>query len=111
MGSAPYYVLAVSLYRMLDRPFVVSGLGILFGYLQALLRRQPRFEGPPGYRRFFRGFERSCLLRGKRQTITRYHERIRADFPPPAERQVVSAGVAGPRLGGAIPLDRSGGET
>ena len=54
MGSRWYYVLAVSIYRMFERPFVVSGVGILIGYIRASVRREPRSpwrwwarRGPP----------------------------------------------------------------
>ncbi|UCD75126.1 MAG: glycosyltransferase [Phycisphaerales bacterium] len=82
MGSAIYYVLAVSAYRMLERPFVLSGLGILLGYLQAMLRREQRFNNE-AYRRFFRKYELRSLLFGKRRTTNKYHDRIRTVFPLP----------------------------
>lgn len=103
MGSALYYVLAASLFRALERPFVVGGLGILIGYLRAMARREPRFEGPAGYRRFLRGFELRCLLLGKQRAIARYHDRIRARFPPPPERPRAPGAVGSGSVGRAIP--------
>jgi len=76
MGSAPYYVAAVSFYRMLEKPYVVGGWGILWGYLKAMFSRAPRFENKE-FRRFLRRFELQSLLFGKRRTVDRYHQRIR----------------------------------
>ena len=80
MGSAPYYVAAVSLYRMFERPYIISGIGIFVGYVQAMLKRLPRYENSQ-YRRFFRGFELRSLLLGKRRTMRKYHDRVREAFP------------------------------
>ena len=53
MGSGLAYMLAVATYRSFERPYLVSGLGILCGYLDALIRGRPRYEHPD-YRRFLR---------------------------------------------------------
>jgi len=44
MGSAFLYVLASGLFRMGERPYVVGGLFIVLGYLQAASERAPRLE-------------------------------------------------------------------
>ena len=75
MGSAIYYVVAVAFYRMLEKPYVVGGWGILVGYLRAMFGRAPRFENRE-FRRFLRRFELQSLLFGKRRTVDRYHQRI-----------------------------------
>jgi len=85
MGSTLPYVLAVSLYRMSERPFVISGIGILVGFLKAALAREPRFHDP-AYLRFFRRFERSTLLAGKRRTLQRFDDDVRSRFALPRER-------------------------
>ena len=76
MGSRLYYAAAVSLYRMLERPYLIGGLGILSGYLQASLRGQRRMTDQ-GYLRALRRFELESLLFGKRRTVERYDRRIR----------------------------------
>ena len=81
MGSAWYYVLAVSVYRMFERPWILSGIGIFCGYMQAMLKRLPRYDNPQ-YLRFMRRYELQSLLFGKRRTMNRYHDRIRAAEPP-----------------------------
>lgn len=76
MGSAWYYVAAVALYRMLEKPYIVGGWGILWGYLKAMAAGAPRFEDP-AFRRFLRRYELTSLLIGKRRAADRYHRRIR----------------------------------
>lgn len=75
MGSSLSYVLAVSVYRMLERPFIVGGLGIFTGYIQAWFGEQNRY-GDRAYLKHLRAYERSSLLFGKRRTMLKYHQRI-----------------------------------
>lgn len=75
-GSAWYYVVAVSLYRMLEPPYALGGLGILWGYLTSMLGGTPRY-GDEAYRRFVRSYEIRSLLLGKRRTMERHHRAIR----------------------------------
>lgn len=76
MGSALYYVAAVAFYRMFEKPYVIGGWGILWGYLKALFAGAPMFENKE-FRRFLRRFELRSLLFGKRRTVDCYHQRIR----------------------------------
>lgn len=76
MGSSVVYVAAVALYRMTERPFVVGGAGIFWGYLKAWLGRGERY-GDAAYLRHFRRYEFQSLVGGKRRTMQRYHDRIR----------------------------------
>ena len=78
MGSTPYYMAAVSLYRMAEKPYLLSGLGILVGYVKARLSNAPRMQDAE-YLAFLRKFEREALLYGKSRTARRYHERIRRE--------------------------------
>lgn len=80
MGSEPAYAAAVALYRALERPFVVGGAGILWGYVKATLAREPRMEDP-AYLSQLRRFERSSLLLGKRRTIEHENARVRKQPP------------------------------
>lgn len=103
MGSAPYYVLAVSAYRMFERPWIISGVGILWGYLKAMLARHERYRDR-GYLRHLRRYELRSLLLGKRRTMHRFHERIRRTWEPPSRRDKGIPGKASePRLTFAKP--------
>jgi len=87
MGSTLTYVTVVSCYRMFERPFIISGLGILYGYLQALFQRNTRFNDP-AYLRAFRAYERRSLLMGRRKNMYRTHDMVREMFEPKRDRHV-----------------------
>ncbi len=76
MGSAMYYVLAVSFYRLFERPYVISGLGILAGYIKAMLSGHERHHDRD-YLRLLRQFELRTLLCGKQRAIVDFNERAR----------------------------------
>lgn len=81
MGSSLLYVAVVSLYRMLERPFVIGGLGIMMGYLQARWDRYERFDNA-AYLKHLRRYEMMSLLFGKHRTMRMYHKRIETGSKP-----------------------------
>jgi glycosyltransferase involved in cell wall biosynthesis len=64
MGTGLLYVSASAVFRMAHPPYLVGGVGIWWGYVRAMLRRDPRFEYP-GFRGFLRRYQRRALLFGK----------------------------------------------
>jgi glycosyltransferase involved in cell wall biosynthesis len=76
MGTTPYYIAAVSLYRMAERPYVIGGLGILVGYVRAALEGAKRMTDPE-YLAFVRRFERDSLLFGKGKAARKYNDEAR----------------------------------
>lgn len=64
MGTAPFYMLASSVFRMRSTPVVLGGLAMIWGYVRGAARRQPRLDDPE-FRRFLRRYQRLCLLKGK----------------------------------------------
>jgi len=44
MGTHPLYALAISVYRMLERPFVLGGICIFAGYFGAMFRGARRYD-------------------------------------------------------------------
>ncbi len=95
-----YYVLAVSAYRMGERPYVLSGLGILVGYLRAMLSREERFINAE-YLRYFRRFERNVLFQGKDRTIAEFHDEVRKNHAAPCERKALGVDEERQTLGRA----------
>ena len=81
MGSAWYYVVASAIYRSLEPPYLMGGLGILWGYFKAMVTGHPRYQNPE-YRRYLRRFERAQLLRGKRRALADENQRIRRGAAP-----------------------------
>lgn len=91
MGSALYFVAAVALYRMLERPYLWGGWGIFWGYVKALLAGAPRFDDPK-FRKFLRRYELLSLVLGKRRATARYHRRILEQASRPKKILCVSSG-------------------
>lgn len=96
MGSAPYYVAAVAFYRMFEKPYIVGGWGILWGYLKAMLSGAPRFENKE-FRRFLRRFELQSLFLGKRRTVNRHHQRIRQSLHGRSGERLDTSLISSPR--------------
>lgn len=76
MGSAWYYVLASALYRSIEPPYLIGGMGILFGYVKAVLTGHDRYDNP-ACRRYIRRFERAQLLLGKSRALAAENDRVR----------------------------------
>lgn len=69
LGTGPVYMLASACFRMTRPPYVVGGLGMLWGYLRSAVTRRPRYADAD-FRRFLRRYQWNCLVRGK-ATATR----------------------------------------
>ena len=76
IGSSLPFVLASTVYRMAEAPYVIGALLTLYGYLRSMLRRVPR-AGDTEYREYLRRYERRVLLRGKGSVLAEENERIR----------------------------------
>ena len=44
MGYHPLYALASSIFRMREKPFIIGGVLIIFGYVRAAIQRIPRYD-------------------------------------------------------------------
>lgn len=62
MGTHPLYALAIAVYRMFERPWVIGGLLIGAGYFRSWLRRDPRY-GDLACRSFLRRWQLARLRR------------------------------------------------
>jgi len=65
MGTHPLYLLAIAVYRMIERPFVIGGVSIALGYFQAMRERMPRYEDP-SFRKSLRAWQFERLKIGRR---------------------------------------------
>lgn len=81
MGTSPAYLLASAALRMTRPPLLVGGVGLLYGYFRAMLRRERRY-GDAEFRLFLRRYQRACLLAGKR-TATAHLEAVQAPLWSP----------------------------
>ncbi len=86
MGSAWYYVLAASVFRMKDRPYVQGGANIFYGYLKSMwdgvVQQAPHYDNPR-YRTYVRRFELMQLVIGKGRAARFANAKIRRGTPKP----------------------------
>jgi poly-beta-1,6-N-acetyl-D-glucosamine synthase len=76
MGTGPLFMTASAIYRMRQRPYVLGGLTMLWGYLRSTVARKPRYEDPE-FRQFLRHYQRRVLLLGKKRAIEEIYRQNR----------------------------------
>ena len=76
MGTGVVYMTASAVYRMLRRPFLVGGVGMMVGYFKSLFGGAARYQDE-AFLRHLRRYQWACLLQGKGRTMKQYHEKIR----------------------------------
>jgi len=81
MGTTPVWMLAAATYRMTRPPYVVGGLGMLWGYFRSMIRRDPRYRDDE-FRRFVRRYQWACLLKGKPRATADLEARQAASWDP-----------------------------
>jgi hypothetical protein len=86
MGTTPAYLIASAFYRMTRPPLVVGGLAMMHGYVESMLRREPRY-GTPEFRRFVRRYQWACLLKGKKRATEELDEKQAARWNPLRESE------------------------
>jgi len=65
MGTHPLYILAVSAYRLFERPYIIGGILILSGYISAAFKGLKRY-GDKDFRRSLHAWQMERLGLGKR---------------------------------------------
>ena len=70
MGTSPAYLLASAVRRLVQPPFLIGAMVMLWGYLDSWLRRRPRYDDLE-FRRFLRSYQWRSIFLGKRRTIER----------------------------------------
>ncbi|HEX7477872.1 MAG TPA: glycosyltransferase family A protein [Polyangiales bacterium] len=83
MGTSLLYMTASAAFRMTRPPYVVGGAAMLWGYLQSMKQHSARFDDAQ-FRTFLRGYERQCLLLGKKRATQLLNERQRSRWNPPS---------------------------
>jgi glycosyltransferase involved in cell wall biosynthesis len=68
MGTSPIYMLANAVNRLNERPYVIAGLTMLWGYTWSAICRKPRYENIE-FRRFLRKWQWRALLVGKKRAV------------------------------------------
>ncbi|MDD3935994.1 glycosyltransferase family 2 protein [Rhodoferax sp.] len=68
MGSSLWWMLATAVFRVTEKPYVLGGLAILWGWINGALQGKPRYDDP-AFRKFLQGYQMNALLYGKRKAI------------------------------------------
>lgn len=65
MGTHPLYIIAIAIYRSLERPFVIGGLSILTGYISSAIKKARRY-GDAEFRRSLHAWQMERMKLGQR---------------------------------------------
>jgi glycosyltransferase involved in cell wall biosynthesis len=68
MGTSPIYMLANAVNRFTEKPYVLAGSAMLWGYVWSWLRRLPRYENAE-FRKFLRHWQWRALVVGKQRAV------------------------------------------
>ena len=66
MGSGLLWMLATAVYRIPEKPYLLGGLAILWGWLKNAAMMKPRYDDAV-FRRFLRRYQMRALFLGKRK--------------------------------------------
>jgi biofilm PGA synthesis N-glycosyltransferase PgaC len=66
MGTAPIYLLASAMFRLLKHPVMVGSIAMLWGYVSSAWRGASRYDDRE-FREFLRRYQYACLRLGKRR--------------------------------------------
>jgi glycosyltransferase involved in cell wall biosynthesis len=68
MGTSFVYMVVSAAFRMTRPPYVLGGLGMLWGYVRSAIRREPRYADPE-LRQFVRRYQWQVLRKGKDRAV------------------------------------------
>ena len=78
MGTGFLYLAASALARFNQKPYVLGGLAIMWGWLESAALRKPRYDNL-NFRRFLRRYQMRVLFVGKRRAIAELTRESPAD--------------------------------
>ena len=84
MGTGPVYMLASSVFRMLERPFITGGLVMYWGYLKCFFKQTPRLQDTELVS-FIRSFQWRSLFKGKAVAMVEMEAEQAAKWQPDAK--------------------------
>jgi biofilm PGA synthesis N-glycosyltransferase PgaC len=73
MGTGFLFMLASSINRAADPPYLIGSLAMLWGWIVSALKGKPRYNDLD-FRRFLRKYQMRALLIGKRRAIEEIHQ-------------------------------------
>jgi len=81
MGTGLLYMTASAASRVLEKPYFLGSMAILWGWLKSALTRKPRYNDPE-FRRFLQRYQQRVLLVGKSKALDEIH---RSNKPRPEQ--------------------------
>jgi len=66
MGTAPMYLLASAVFRLVKHPVLIGSIAMVWGYASSAARGVARYDDPE-FRQFLRKYQYACLRYGKRE--------------------------------------------
>ncbi len=72
MGTGFLFMAASAVFRMTERPYVLGGLAMFWGWLRSALKGLPRYDDRE-FRAFLRRYQMRALLVGKKRAIEEIH--------------------------------------
>lgn len=72
MGTGPVYIGVSAFLRMSQKPYVLGGLAILWGWIKSALEGKPRYHDEE-FRAFLRRYHWLVLLKGKKRALEDIH--------------------------------------
>jgi hypothetical protein len=76
MGTGLFYMIASTISRLNQKPYVLGSLAMLWGWLSSALCRKPRYADIE-FRSFLRAYHRRVLIQGKRKAVEAFVNRNR----------------------------------
>ena len=73
MGTGFVYMAVSAVNRMIEKPYVLGGLAMLWGWVRSALQRLPRYDDLE-FRRFLRHYQWRALVVGKTRAIQEIHK-------------------------------------
>jgi poly-beta-1,6-N-acetyl-D-glucosamine synthase len=72
MGTGLIFIAASAIRRMAQKPYILGGLAIFWGWLKSALQGKPRYQDSE-FRRFLSHYQWRALLVGKRRALQEIH--------------------------------------
>jgi glycosyltransferase involved in cell wall biosynthesis len=78
MGTGFTYMIASSVNRMIEKPYVIGGLAMLWGWIKSFMNNKPRY-GDKEFRKFLNRYQWQALFLGKEKAIGNIHESFESE--------------------------------
>jgi len=79
MGTGFLFLFASAISRMNQKPYVLGGLAMIWGWLSSALQGKPRY-GDLEFRSFLRRYQWRSLLLGKKRAIEEIHQKMNITY-------------------------------